>query len=191
MAEVEGEPVATRKCDVCEKQIEVPKFRLHEVACARQNYKCRKCGEVVAKAERDKYEKRCKAMDNWLMQKKIEEAHKVANLRELERREEIEKQLRDEKQTNSYKEWMRLQSMKQRQTRKYNKRKQQTKDSVLARQMAEHEAMQQQRLQQIRDADGMYEHHDEMDMAGDEDDEDEMDDGIDAYEAMEEMDGMP
>lgn len=145
----------------------------------------------VAKAERDKYEKRCKAMDNWLMQKKIEEAHKVANLRELERREEIEKQLRDEKKTNSYKEWMRLQSMKQRQTRKYNKRKQQTKDSVLARQMAEHEAMQQQRLQQIRDADGMYEHHDEMDMAGDEDDEDEMDDGIDAYEAMEEMDGMP
>ena len=59
MAEVEGEPVATRKCDVCEKQIEVPKFRLHEVACARQNFKCRKCGEVVAKAEREAHDEDC------------------------------------------------------------------------------------------------------------------------------------
>ena len=62
----------------------------------------------VAKHEREKYEKRCKAMDDWLMQRKIDEAEKIANLRELERREEAESQMANEKQTNSYKEWMRL-----------------------------------------------------------------------------------
>lgn len=66
----------------------------------------------VAKQERDKYEKRTKAMDDWLMQKKIEEAEKVANMREMDRREEMEKQMREENQTNSYKEWMRLQALK-------------------------------------------------------------------------------
>ena len=45
----------------------------------------------VAKQERDKYEKRSKAMEDWLMQKKIEEAEKFAHMRELERREEVEK----------------------------------------------------------------------------------------------------
>lgn len=62
----------------------------------------------MAQTERQKYEQRCKAMDDWLMQKKIEEAEKVAHMRELDRREEMEKQMRDERQTNSYKEWMRL-----------------------------------------------------------------------------------
>jgi hypothetical protein len=33
-------------------------------------------------------------------------------LRELDRREEVEKQLVNERRTNSYKEWMRLQTMK-------------------------------------------------------------------------------
>ena len=51
-------------------------------------------------------------MDDWLMQRKIDEAEKIANLRELERREEAESQMANEKQTNSYKEWMRLQTMK-------------------------------------------------------------------------------
>ena len=45
----------------------------------------------VAKNERDKYERRCKAMDEWLMQKKIEEAEKIAHMREVDRREEAEK----------------------------------------------------------------------------------------------------
>ena len=61
-------------------------------------------------------------MDDWLMRKKIEEAEKIAHMRELDRREEVEKQMRDERQTNSYKEWMRLQSIKKKQTRKYKKR---------------------------------------------------------------------
>ena len=42
------------------------------------------------------------------MQRKIDEAEKIANLRELERREEAESQMANVKQTNSYKEWMRL-----------------------------------------------------------------------------------
>lgn len=66
----------------------------------------------VAKEEREKYDKRCKAMDDWLMRKKIDEAEKIAHMRELDRREEVEKQLRDERQTSSYKEWMRLQTLK-------------------------------------------------------------------------------
>ena len=45
----------------------------------------------VAKQEREKYERKCKAMDDWLLQKKINEAEKIAHLRELDRREEIEK----------------------------------------------------------------------------------------------------
>jgi len=66
----------------------------------------------VAKSEREKYERRCKAMDDWLMQKKIDEAEKIAHMREMDRREEMEKQMRDERQTSSYKEWMRLQTLK-------------------------------------------------------------------------------
>lgn len=62
----------------------------------------------VAKLEREKFEKRTKAMDDWLMNKKIEEAEKVASMREMDRREDMEKHLREERQTSSYKEWMRL-----------------------------------------------------------------------------------
>lgn len=47
-------------------------------------------------------------MDDWLMQKKIEEAEKIAHMRDMERLEEAERQLLNERQTNSYKEWMRL-----------------------------------------------------------------------------------
>ena len=62
----------------------------------------------VAKQERDQYENRTKAMNDWLMQKKIDEAEKIAHMRELDRREEMQKQLIEERHTNSYKEWMRL-----------------------------------------------------------------------------------
>ena len=63
---------------------------------------------VVAKQERERYDQRCKAMDDWLMQKKVDEAEKVAHLREMDRREELEKQMVNERKTNSYKDWMRL-----------------------------------------------------------------------------------
>ena len=44
---------------------------------------------TVAKQEREKYEYRTKAMDDWLMQKKIDEAEKIAHMRELDRREDV------------------------------------------------------------------------------------------------------
>ena len=51
---MEGE--AVKRCTLCEKDIEQSKYRLHEAACARNNYKCQKCGEAVLKAERDTHE---------------------------------------------------------------------------------------------------------------------------------------
>ena len=46
----------TKICSTCERAIEVSKIRMHEIGCARNNYKCRECGEVVAKAEREEHE---------------------------------------------------------------------------------------------------------------------------------------
>ena len=87
----------------------------------------------MAKQERDKYVSRVKAMDEWLMKKKLEEAEKSAHLRELDRKEEVDKQLREELHTSSYKKWMKMQSMKKKQTRKYNQRKVRVQDDVMAR----------------------------------------------------------
>jgi len=50
---VESVQQETKVCGMCAKDIEVGKFRLHEVACARMNYKCQKCGEIVPKSDRD------------------------------------------------------------------------------------------------------------------------------------------
>jgi hypothetical protein len=46
----------TKKCGTCERDIEVGKFRMHEIGCARMNYKCRVCGEVVAKEDKEDHE---------------------------------------------------------------------------------------------------------------------------------------
>ena len=54
MVEVVAEE--TKICSNCEKPIELAKFRMHEIGCARNNYKCRECGEIVAKAEREEHE---------------------------------------------------------------------------------------------------------------------------------------
>jgi len=91
----------------------------------------------VAKAEREKYENRIKAMDDWLMGKKLEEAERVAHMRELDRREELEKQMRDERNTNSYRDWMKIQSAKKKQSKSYNKRKKQVDEDVMARNRAQ------------------------------------------------------
>ena len=47
---------ATKPCSVCGKAIEEPKHRIHEATCARNNYKCKECGEIVAKADKDHHE---------------------------------------------------------------------------------------------------------------------------------------
>lgn len=49
-------PVETKRCPLCEKDIELAKFRMHEIGCARANYKCAECGMCVPKAEREEHE---------------------------------------------------------------------------------------------------------------------------------------
>jgi len=51
----------TKKCPTCERDIPESKFRLHEIPCARNNYKCAECGEIVAKAEKEEHEKEAHA----------------------------------------------------------------------------------------------------------------------------------
>lgn len=48
--------VETKQCSNCEEQIPVAKHRMHELGCARMNYKCKVCGEVVLKEEREEHE---------------------------------------------------------------------------------------------------------------------------------------
>ena len=55
--QVSAEPIQTKKCGTCEKDIDATKFRIHEIGCARSNYKCPTCGEIVAKSEREDHEK--------------------------------------------------------------------------------------------------------------------------------------
>lgn len=50
------EVVKFKPCSVCGKEIEEPKFRIHEATCARNNYKCPKCKEIVAKSEKEHHE---------------------------------------------------------------------------------------------------------------------------------------
>ena len=56
MVEQQQEALDTKKCDMCEKLIEVSKFRLHSVACSRNNYKCAKCGDIIPKSDKDQHE---------------------------------------------------------------------------------------------------------------------------------------
>ena len=45
-----------KTCPICDKSIEAAKFRLHEASCARNNYKCDKCGEMVNKGDKEHHE---------------------------------------------------------------------------------------------------------------------------------------
>ena len=77
----------------------------------------------------------------------------------MDRREELEKQMVNERKTNSYKDWMRLQTMKKKQTRKYNQRQKVSKNDMKARQMAQAEEMQQNMVRQAQ----QQMDHDDMD----------------------------
>ena len=55
MAEVEE----TKRCNICDQDIAVSKYKMHEIGCSRQNYKCKDCGECVPKAEREEHEEEC------------------------------------------------------------------------------------------------------------------------------------
>ena len=41
---------------MCGKDIEVAKFRMHEIGCSRANYKCKVCGMCVPKEDREEHE---------------------------------------------------------------------------------------------------------------------------------------
>lgn len=45
----------TKLCPTCDKQIEVSKFRIHDIQCARMNFRCH-CGMAVAKADKEQHE---------------------------------------------------------------------------------------------------------------------------------------
>lgn len=54
--------VPMKPCGVCGKPIEEPKFRIHEATCARNNFKCPKCGEIVPKADKEHHDQEMHTM---------------------------------------------------------------------------------------------------------------------------------
>lgn len=50
------ENVEQKKCSNCERMIDAPKLRMHEGQCARLNYKCKECGQVVSKEDKEQHE---------------------------------------------------------------------------------------------------------------------------------------
>ena len=46
----------TKVCSICSKDIEVAKYRIHEATCQRNSYKCKECGEVVSKADKEHHD---------------------------------------------------------------------------------------------------------------------------------------
>jgi hypothetical protein len=47
-----------------------------------------------------------KVMEDWLMQKRLNEANKYAKFKELEEKEDISRQMREEINYSSYKTWL-------------------------------------------------------------------------------------
>ena len=45
-----------KHCSLCDKDIEASRFKMHEIGCMRQNYKCKYTGKCVAKADREEHE---------------------------------------------------------------------------------------------------------------------------------------
>lgn len=46
----------TKTCSTCDKPIELSKFRMHDIGCSRQNYKCKDCGQCIAKADKEEHD---------------------------------------------------------------------------------------------------------------------------------------
>jgi len=92
----------------------------------------------IAKAEKDKYEARVKAMEDWLMGKKLEEAERVAHLRQFDEHDEISGAIRD-KSTGSFKGWLSSEKKKKRLTKKQANSKNVQRIDELARDQAQRE----------------------------------------------------
>ena len=56
MVDIAEGPVETKQCPLCEKWIDISKFRMHEIGCMRANYKCKVCGMCVPKDEKEEHE---------------------------------------------------------------------------------------------------------------------------------------
>ena len=48
----EAQADQSKKCTLCLRMIENTKFRLHDIMCHKQNYKCATCNEIVPKQDR-------------------------------------------------------------------------------------------------------------------------------------------
>tara|TARA_B110000285_G_scaffold13608_2_gene13443 strand:+ start:77 stop:325 length:249 start_codon:yes stop_codon:yes gene_type:complete len=46
----------TKHCNICDKDVEASKFRMHDIGCSRQNYKCKECNMCVAKEDKEEHE---------------------------------------------------------------------------------------------------------------------------------------
>lgn len=57
--EAEQPAEETKKCPLCNQDIAVSKFRMHDMGCSRQNYKCKECGECVPKADKEEHDEDC------------------------------------------------------------------------------------------------------------------------------------
>ena len=67
------EPVEMKHCNLCDKDIEASKYRMHDIGCSRANYKCAKCKKCVAKSDKDDHdEDECEFSDNVIKRKKDE-----------------------------------------------------------------------------------------------------------------------
>ena len=49
-------PEPTKRCPLCDKDIPVSKFRMHEIGCMRANYRCKVCNMCVPKDEKEEHE---------------------------------------------------------------------------------------------------------------------------------------
>ena len=59
--------ILLKKCNVCNKDIEEPKHRMHEATCARNSFKCAKCGEFLSKSEKDSHESEVHTMVKYII----------------------------------------------------------------------------------------------------------------------------
>eukprot|EP00347_Sterkiella_histriomuscorum_P023509 403334376 len=73
--------VKLKSCSICGKDIEEPKYRIHEATCARNNYRCPQCGEVVPKGDKDHHDQEnhvqipCQYCKNFAADKKGLQVH--------------------------------------------------------------------------------------------------------------------
>lgn len=91
----------------------------------------------IAKNERDKFTARVKAMDDWLMSKKLEEAERVAHLRDLDGKDEIAALAKDN--LNSFKSFIRTQTVKKQLTKKHAGNRNAKRMDDMARELAHRE----------------------------------------------------